>query len=228
MQFDPLCIGIKRGVFRANDAIAKKADAVFESTRTIALRLTGYRCALCNYESSDDVKKRKKSVLHVHHRDNDHHNNEPENHVPACSLDHAYFHIGCDAPAPGETRGWSSKMVVAYAPEVSSQDMNQLQRATGAALMDPEEKAVAGEIIDLLSVLSLPVRDVMGSLHAKDFAACFSSMSDVQYEQREDYTSGLRVLFHPDILKHVGSEMLIDAPLFSVKSWGDVASGLGK
>lgn len=228
MQFEPLCIGIKRGVFRANDVNSKQADSVFESTRSQALRQASYRCVRCGYESPEDVKKRRKSVLHVHHQDNDHHNNEPENHVPHCSLDHAYHHIGCDAPTLGGSRGWASQMLIAYAPELASEDMNQLQRATGAALTDAKEAEVAKEIIDLLAVLALPVRDVLGSFHAKDFAACFDKMSEADYEQRDSTVSGLRVLFHPDILKQVGSEMLVDAPLFPVKSWEGVASGLGK
>ncbi len=228
MQLEPLCIGIKRGVFRANDHDAKKADSVFEATRLQALRKTSYRCARCSYESSDDIKKRKKSVLHVHHADNDHHNNEPENHVPHCSLDHAYHHIGCDAPTLGGSSGWASKMLIAYAPEVGAEDMNQLQRAVGAALTDPKELEVANEIVDLLGSLSLPVRDVLGSFKAKDFAACFGSMSETEYQQRGQVADEFRVLFHPDILRQVGAEMLADAPLFPVKSWEGVASGLGK
>ena len=228
MQLEPLCIGIKRGLFRANDAQAKTADSLFESTRTQSLQRTSYRCSRCSYESSDDTKKRKKSVLHVHHLDNDHHNNEPENHAPHCSLDHAYHHIGCDAPTSGGSRGWASQMVIAYVPEVSSEDLNQLQRAVGAALSDPKEAGVAQEIVDLLGALSLPVRDVLGSAKAKDFAACFDAMSAVEYEQRSEVVAGFRVLFHPDILRSVGAEMLVDAPLFPVKSWEGVASGLGK
>lgn len=228
MQLGPLLIGIKRGLFRANDANAKNADALFESTRVQSLQRTAYRCARCGYESSADVKKRKSSVLHVHHVDDDHHNNEPENHLPHCSLDHAYHHIGCDAPTTGGSRGWASQMVIAYAPEVSSEDLNHLQRAAGAALSDPKESEVAKEILGFLAALSLPVRDVLGSCKAKDFAACFGTMSPAEYEQRGEVVSGFRVLFHPDILRAVGGEMLVDAPLFPVKSWEGVASGLGK
>lgn len=225
MHLEPLVIGIKRGIFRANDAGAKAADIVFETTRELSLRKAAYRCVRCGYESSDSKKPAKKSVLHVHHMDNDHANNEPENHQPHCSLDHAYHHIGCDAPTLGGSKGWASQMRIAYIPELPAEDLNGLQRAIGAALSSPQEKAAAEEMIDLLGVLSLPVRDVLGSFYAKDFAACFSNMSEAEYEQRDDTVQGLRVLFHPNILKLVGGEMLVDSPLFPVKSWEGIASG---
>lgn len=227
MTFEPLCIGIKRAEFRANDANAKQADSAFEALRETALKKSAYRCLRCGYESTEDKLRRKHSVLHVHHQDNDHHNNEPQNHVPHCSLDHAYHHIGCDAPTPGGAKGWASQMRIAFAPELSPEDLNHVQRAIGAALSDAKEREIATEILDLLSVLSLPVRDVFGTNKAKEFAACFSSMSDVEYQERVERADGLRVLFHPDILKLSGSEMLSDAPLFPVKSWVGVANGFG-
>lgn len=222
-----LCIGIKRGKFRDNDATAKQADAVFETQRLGALQSAQYRCERCGYESSVDLKKNRHSVLHIHHKDDNHHNNEPENFIAYCSLDHAYHHIGCDAPSVGGARGWASQMRIAFVPEIASEDMNHLQRAIGAALTDPTEKEVATQMMDLLSILSLPVRDGMGSSQSKDFAAAFGSMSEKEYEDRLKAVEGLRVLFHPDLLKQVGNELLIDSPLFSVNSWEGIGSGFG-
>lgn len=226
MGLEPLCLGIKRGEFRANDANAKQADLVFEAVRNNALRLHGYRCVRCSYESAADVKGTRKSKLQVHHLDDDHHNNEPENLTPHCSLDHAYHHIGCDAKTPGGSMGWASQMRIAYAPEVTAEDLNLLQRACGAAVTSDDEREIALEIVGLLGVLAGPVKDVFGSFQAKDFAAVFSKMSAAEYAQRHDYVDGLRVLFHPDILRAVGQEFLEDARLFPVKSWEGVANGL--
>lgn len=227
MQFEPLCIGIKRGEFRANDAHAKQADVVFDARRDAALRKQSYRCVRCGYESAESSKQKKRSNLHVHHKDNDHHNNEPDNYEPHCSLDHAYHHIGCDAPTPGGSKGWASQMRMGFAPELSAEDMNHLQRACGAALGNEKERAIALEVIGLLGVLAMPVNEVFNSFHAKDFAACFAKMDEAEYEQRHEHVEGLRLLFHPDILKMVGAEMLQDSPLFPVKSWEGVADGLG-
>lgn len=227
MSLEPLCIGIKRGEFRANDAGSKQADAVFDTRREASLRRTSYRCIRCGYESAEDIKRKKRTYLQVHHLDDDHHNNEPENLTPHCSLDHAYHHIGCDAPTSGGSTGWATKMRVAFVPELSPEDLNHLQRAIGAALSSPQEKELAMEIIGLLGVLTQPVRDVFNSHQAKDFAAAFASMTPIEYEQRHQYVEGLRLLFHPEILTAVGADMLDDSPLFPVKSWEGVVNGLG-
>lgn len=227
MYLDLLRIGIKRGQFRQNDANAKQADSVFEAGREAALTKASYRCVRCGYESQNDSKSKKRSALHVHHLDNDHHNNEPENHAPHCSLDHAYHHIGCDAPSAGGSPGWASQMRIAFVPELTGEDLNHLQRALGAALSSPEEEKNATQILDLLGVLAFPVRDNLSSFKAKDFAAGLSSLSDSEYEQCHGVLEGLRVLFHPNILKQVGQEMLADRPLFPVKSWVGLTHGTG-
>ena len=227
MSLEPLTIGIKRGTFRVNDAQAKRADSAFELGRPAALRQTKYRCARCFYESQDNPARKRKSSLHVHHLDNDHQNNEPGNYMPICSLDHAYHHIGCDAPTSGGSAGWASQMVIAFIPEIEAETLNAFQRAVGAALTDPDEAELAFEMVSLLGATSLPVRDVMGSFQAKDFAAAFGAMKEADYHQRDRATAGLRVLFHPNILKAVGAEMLADSPLFTVKQWEGVSRGFG-
>lgn len=227
MSLASLSLGIKRKEFRANDASSKHADGIFETRRETALRSSGYRCVRCGYESVTETKGGKKSRLHVHHLDDDHHNNEPSNLAPHCSLDHAYHHIGCDAPTSGGSVGWASKMRIGYAPELTAEDLNHLQRACGAAMGNELERELALEIITLLGVLAGPVKDEFGTFKSKDFAACFSSMSEAQYENRYEFIDGLRVLFSPDILQVVGQDMLDDARLLPVKSWEGVAHGLG-
>lgn len=227
MSLLPLNLGIKRKEFRANDASAKHADSIFETRRDAALRGAAYRCIRCGYESVAEAKDVKKSRLHVHHLDDDHHNNEPANLGPYCSLDHAYHHIGCDAPTTGGSLGWAGQMRIAFVPELAAEDLNHLQRACGAAMGNAIEREIALEIIDLLGVLAGPVKDVFGTYKSKDFAACFASMTEAQYEQRFEYIDGLRVLFSPAILQNVGQEMLEDARLLSINRWEGVANGLG-
>lgn len=227
MSLSPLSLGIKRKEFRTNDANAKHADGIFETRRDDALRRASYRCTRCGYESVAEVRNGKSSRLHVHHLDDDHHNNEPANFAPHCSLDHAYHHIGCDAPTTGGSPGWASQMRIAYVPELAAEDLNHLQRACGAAMSNPVERVIALEIIDLLGVLAGPVKDVFGTYKSKDFAACFASMTEGQYDQRFEYIDGLRVLFSPKILQNVGQEMLEDARLLPITRWEGVANGLG-
>lgn len=210
-------IGIKRGVHRRDDdrARASGADAEFQALRKQALEQASYRCVRCGLESAPVGARA--SALQVHHADDDHANNDPVNLHAYCTLDHAVHHIGCDAPSVGGHEGMASRMRIAYVPALSAEDLNLLQRAAGAALADPSLKDAAQQILSLLGVLSLPVRDVYGSNKAKDFAAAMAVMSDVQYEDR--VVGGLRVLFHPDILKEAGARMVTDQPLMAPKNW---------
>lgn len=213
-----LTLGIKRTLFRGNDPASALADAAFEAVRTTSLESARHRCRYCGYESTPVPKKRATS-LQVHHLDDDHANNEPANLLAVCSLDHAYHHIGCNAPSPGAPQGWANRLRLAYIPELSPQDTNTFQRAIGAALLDEQEHEIARELVNLLGTLALPVRDAWGSNKAPDFAACLDSLTSGEYEQSKDRLSALRVLFHPEILKTAGQQQLDDAPLLPVRSW---------
>lgn len=210
-----LQIGIKRKVHRRDDRGASGADAEFAALRKQSLEMAGYKCVRCGLESPAIASRA--SALQVHHADDDHANNDPLNLHPYCTLDHAVHHIGCDAPSAGGHEGWASRMRIGYIPALSAEDLNLLQRAVGAALAEPALQPVAQQILSLLGVFTLPVRDVYGSSHAKDFAAAMSVMTDVQYEDRK--VDGLRVLFHPDILKEAGARMVTDQPLMAPKTW---------
>lgn len=213
-----LKIGIKRGVHRRDDARASVADAAFEPVRQAALVRAGYKCVCCGLESGANPATKKRSALQVHHVDNDHHNNDDPGNLQAyCDLDHAIHHIGCDAPSNGGNVGWASQMRIGFIPQLSTEDINLFQRAIGAALAEPKYKAVALEMISLLGVMTLPVRDVYGSSQAKDFAAAMGCMTEEQYENRR--VDGMKVLFHPDILKQAGSQMVVDHPLYTPKTW---------
>jgi hypothetical protein len=216
-----LLIGIKRKVHRRDDRGALGADAEFTALRKAALEQSGYRCVRCGLESPAIASRT--SALQVHHADDDHANNAPNNLHPYCTLDHAVHHIGCDAPSAGGHEGWASRMRIGYIPALSAEDLNLLQRAVGAALAEPTFEPIAQQVLSLLGVLSLPVRDVYGSNQAKDFAAAMSVMTDVQYEDRK--VDGLRVLFHPDILKEAGARMVTDQPLMAPKNWQTLVKG---
>lgn len=218
-----LALGIKRALFRDNDSSAGVADAEFAALRGKALRMAEYRCVFCGYESPPRGPKGTTN-LQVHHADDDHHNNDPSNLKSTCSLDHAAHHIGCDAPSAGGDMGWASQMRVAYLPELSVQDLNLLQRALGAAMKDQQLKDVALECYGLLCTLVKPVADAYGTNKSKDFAAAMGAMSQGEYADR--IVDGLRIIFHPDLLKQAGAEMLADNEMLKPKTWKVVADGI--
>lgn len=217
----PLLVGIKRGIHRRDDAFSASADAAFEPVRGKALESARYRCVRCGLESvAAPAPKRRSSALQVHHLDDDHHNNAPENLAAFCDLDHAVHHIGCDAPTTGGHFGWASKMRIAHIPGLTSEEVNLFQRAIGAALADPGLKEIAQEMLSLLGVMTLPVTDIYASAKSKDFAAAMAAMTDAEYEERK--VDNLRVLFHPDILRAAGAQMVADQPLLATRSWSSV------
>src|SRR3989344_4737634 len=140
---DKLVIGIKRMRFRANDARRKAADAEYRAIRPGFIEQSNGRCRYCNYSS--------KKHNEVHHLDDDHHNNDRSNFAIACRACHPYQHIGEPSKAgdlAGE--GLGSATLLAAIPEISAQDLNHLQRAIGAALLDPKEEHAARAILEHL------------------------------------------------------------------------------
>jgi hypothetical protein len=217
-----LIIGIKRKTFSVNSGKTGQASAAFETVRQQALKKDGYRCTQCGYQSALSRKTKgapDTSNLKVHHSDYDHGNISLANLEAHCCFCFAYHHIGADASAQDDLAGWTKQMRIAYAPELSAQDLNLLQRAIGAAMAEPTTLAPAQEIANLLAVLSLPVRDVFGSNEAGAFAACLAEMSPKSYALRHDKLDGLRLIFHPDLMKFAGQELLQDHPLMPVRSW---------
>src|SRR5690625_2648446 len=79
-----LIVGIKRRIHRRHDKRAAQADAEYRALRRPALEAADYRCKFCGYRS--------KKYSEVHHLDDDHHNNSPENLTSICLLCHPYHH----------------------------------------------------------------------------------------------------------------------------------------
>lgn len=222
-----LVAGIKRKVFRGNDAHSEAADLAFAPMRQIALRSSGMRCQACHYESPDT--KGKKTFLQVHHLDDDHSNNDATNLAALDWMCHAYFHLGCDAPTIGMDGSWSgmaSNMRLAYIPEIEPSDLNNLMRAIGAQLHagDEEQKRQATKLLEALVLFTFSVRDAYGTCHAKDFAAALSQLGQKEYEQRQGM-SGLRVVFAPKMLQMAGKQMQQDH-VMPLSAWRDFAASI--
>lgn len=227
-----LAIGIKRKVFRDNDAYSAGADLAFAPKREGALRAAGFRCQACHYESSamasPSAAKAKPTFLQVHHLDDDHGNNDTSNLAALDWMCHAYHHIGCDAPSigmDGASHGMASNMRIAYVPELKPGDLNNLLRALGAQLLgDEAQRAKAVRLLELLVLLTQSVRDAFGTCHAKDFAAAMAQLSQQEYEQQSG-VDGLRVIFSPKLLQLAGKQMMQDHPM-PLSAWPEFAASV--
>lgn len=217
-----LLLGIKRSIFRVNDPRRSKADAEFKAKRPNVLIKYNHTCQACLYESKVG------SHMDVHHLNDDHHNNEDSNLVPACHTCHPYQHVGelaRRADIPGEAMG---RTLIATIPEISARDLNLLQRAIGVALHDAEQAPIALQMIEKLANRAIWVKAEFGTFESGDFAAALAQLTPEEYENRAESISDLRILFNEEASKRLGKEMMIDYPTMPIKSWAEVNKGVAK
>lgn len=219
----PLFLGIKRSRFREDDPRRGRADAEFASKRPATLVRHRFECAGCAYESKQP------GHLDVHHRDDDHHNNQDENLVPACHTCHPYQHVGEVArrtDVGGEGQGRVT--LVASVPEISAADLNLLQRAIGMALLDENEAPIARRMIEVLAERAAWIKPEFGTFRPQDFAAAMAQLSDEEYAHRHEAIADLRLLFNEATLQKLGRQMREDYPSLPVAAWPEVAAGIGR
>jgi len=84
----PIVLSVKRnsGSWRGNDANIESNDDAFKAVREDILKHNRYTCKFCGFES--------RKYQHVHHRDNDHSNNNKGNLLVACAYCHQSHHVG--------------------------------------------------------------------------------------------------------------------------------------
>ncbi|WP_321820925.1 MULTISPECIES: hypothetical protein [unclassified Burkholderia] len=221
-----LVLSIKRYTFRANDSRAAAADAEYRALRPRVLEQQGYRCAFCRLVSKFQRGANKAATNNEVHHVGKHDDNRYEMLKVACILCHAYHHVGettKTGDVQAETLG--GKSLIAYVPELSAVDVNNLQRVMGIALRDPDEKSVAEEIADHLIKRALPVKDVWGSFYPLDFAAAMSHLDDAEYESRAEPLEDLRLVFNFAFLKDLAARLQEETrwQVLPVSSWSSVA-----
>lgn len=216
-----LLLGIKRLRFRANDPRRGAADREYRAKREAKLKHDPGKCVYCTHTS--------RTYNEVHHLDDDHHNNDDSNLVLACRFCHAYQHIGEPSKAgllAGE--GLGVKTIVVKVPEVSAQDMNHLQRAIGAALLDEGEAPIAKAILRHIEEQASPVKDAWETCLPVNFAAAMAELAPKEYLERERVVGDLRLVFAESFLKEAGQQMAIESPSLPVSSWKEVASDVAR
>lgn len=214
-----LLIGIKRKLHRYQDARAHQADKEFAALRGKALSAGRYQCVYCGFRS--------KKHIEVHHRDDDHQNNQPENLVSICPMCHAYHHVG-EPSKHGSAKGLSeghfgaqTRLIrVPHAEKIPAQDFNHLLRAIGVAMADPDESKVARQVFSLISNESLrnEMEAALVSNHPADMAAAFSHLTDDEYERRGTVVGAVRMLFSPRLLTQWGRQLSVEYTALSQPS----------
>jgi intracellular multiplication protein IcmJ len=126
-----LRLGVKRGLWRRNDPHAAISSEEFSAIRQVVLSRDGHTCQAqgCGFVS----KPKQNSLstwLEVHHVNDDHADNRPENLVTLCALCHAVFHIGL--------AGVDNRGCLIMAPHISQADLNHLARTLFMAMLGDE------------------------------------------------------------------------------------------
>lgn len=85
MMIRNLPLSVKRGQFRKDDPSSSIADREFQKVRKSVLERDKYSCQFCGFKAL--------KLQEVHHLDDNHDNNNPDNLITTCSLCHATQHI---------------------------------------------------------------------------------------------------------------------------------------
>ncbi|MBU2794442.1 HNH endonuclease [Acidithiobacillus thiooxidans] len=121
----PLILGVKRSTWRMHDPAAEDADAAFETVRKKVLVRDKYTCRYCQMRTlrEEDQTKNGKffkgrfaGYFEVHHIDDDHHNNHPDNLLTVCPFCHSVFHCG--------NAGHREAGSIIWAPWIRQEDLN--------------------------------------------------------------------------------------------------------
>lgn len=179
-----------------NDHGAAEADSEFRNVRRTVLQRDDYKCRFCSFRAL--------KWQEVHHRNNDHADNRPNNLVTACSFCHMVQHIGL--------AGKNNEAVLIWLPEIPQDRLHHIVRTILVAnrwaevtLSSPRRRPdiinASKEMSDASRSLFAKLRDReegavrhIGTSNALELANILLSMPDEAYDKRADFLRGVRLL----------------------------------
>lgn len=179
----PIVLSAKRGRFRQEDQEAESSDVAFAEVRQRVLVRDQWTCHHCDFQAD--------KWQDVHHRDDNHRNNDPENLVTACKLCHACHHIGLASMDGGG--------IMIYLPEIPQEYLNRLVRGMFVAgrLGSAEWRQDASELWKFLLSRREPIMEAFGTDDPVVFANAMISSSVEDYDNRMLTMGELRFLIKP-------------------------------
>lgn len=149
-----------------------------------------FKCYYCGFQS--------KRHQEIHHLNDDHSDNNPDNLVTVCPLCHQNFHL--------DTASTTNGGKIIWLPEFSQQELNYLSIAIFIAIEESESKKeqetnlnfvkIARMIENALSERTLIVEQQIqaGASDPAIFAHALMNMKDTQYEKRFSYLKSFKLL----------------------------------
>jgi intracellular multiplication protein IcmJ len=186
----PIVLSVKRSDWRMKDSHASEADLEFSEVRASILERDDHTCRFCNFRSIPT--KKGACWQDVHHLNDDHADNRPDNLVTACPFCHQCFHLGLAGLQRGGTLIWL--------PELRQHELNNLVRALFCAIRTGSEyEGSAKTIYRILESRSAHLEDVFGE-GASDpgfLGQAMIEMSDAEYANRHEVLASVRLLPKP-------------------------------
>jgi intracellular multiplication protein IcmJ len=196
LQMLPLVLSVKAKNWRMNDPNSAAADAEFSNVRKKALDRDDKTCRFCGFKAQQWQE--------VHHLNDDHSDNRPDNLVTACSFCHMCQHIGL--------AGRNDEAVLVWLPEMSQIRLNHLVRTLLVAVRWSEGQMVATRGPSPNAMMAKSINDGARALLAKlrsrqaeceeylktsdpaEVADLLLAMPDEHYAKRGDFLRGIRLL----------------------------------
>lgn len=168
----PLLPGIKRGNWRIHDPEIVDTDVEYLRVRRQVLERDGYTCRYCAFRSIPDRNANQGSYLasgylEIHHKDDNHRNNTPDNLISACPFCHQVHHAG--------NAGYRDTAFIIWAPWIDQARLNLLANLLAVTLSRGGEysdaaRSLYGELSALRDVFCARFGDGM------DLAANFGAI----------------------------------------------------
>lgn len=212
----PLKIGVKRSAWRPTGEI--ELDSAFKQIKPEVLRRDG-RCRFCGLAFP--------KYLEIHHIDDDHSNQSPENLLTTCNWCHLVHHIGF--------LGVNHMAFLAMHPEwprkdlPSQAELNHLVRAAVCApsTMGDEQRRAA----EALLLCGDVAQAYLGTQDCAEFAEYLESLTDAEYAKRDKILDGVRVVYaflRPDDLTDHAAKAAWDLEQARRDYWrGEMLRNLG-
>lgn len=206
------CMGVKRQMFRMDDEHAHLADAAFAAVRAQVLERDAHACQFCDL--------RAEKWQEVHHKDNDHHHNSPDNLLTVCNLCHQVHHVFL--------AGINRAAFVASLPELTQTEVNQICRAIFVAeILGPRpEVDKLGSLYALFEARGDALKHAFGGDVRSPLllGEALSRASEGAYERRGEALGALRLVptrqaFRPGQLEYYATQ----PGQFSPRRWPSLA-----